>query len=80
MGIADHATSSSSEEKVVKSGTMISDKDQTYSHNEVAGLGTYSDEAARPEGEVPVSSDRMLLCSSLRKEHLVADSRFSTVR
>ena len=65
MGIADNAGSIPSEEKVLKSESMASEKDQNYSHHEVTGLETFSDEAALPGAEVPVSSDRMLflLCS-----------------
>lgn len=77
MGIADSASSNPSEEKVLQSGPTASDKGQNYSHHEVTGLETYSDETALPGGEVPVSPGRMLLCLH-SGSWLTSD--FSTVR
>ncbi|PLB38978.1 putative MFS drug efflux pump [Aspergillus candidus] len=60
MGIADSASSNPSEEKVLQSGPTASDKGQNYSHHEVTGLETYSDETALPGGEVPMTFRRFM--------------------
>ncbi|PKY02248.1 putative MFS drug efflux pump [Aspergillus campestris IBT 28561] len=60
MGIADNASSNPSKEKVLQSKSMASDKGQNYSHHEVTGLETYSDEAALPGAEIPMTFRRFM--------------------
>ncbi|PLN75818.1 putative MFS drug efflux pump [Aspergillus taichungensis] len=60
MGIADNASSNPSEEKVLQSGPMASDKNQNFSHHEVIGLETYGDEAALRGAEIPMTFRRFM--------------------